>query len=93
MQKVKLLNKSMCLDTAAAIQCCDLVITTDNSIAHLTGAMGVECLLLLSWIPEWRWGLRGNKTEWYESVTLFRQEKRDDWSGVIEKARIHIKKK
>ena len=77
----KLLSKSMCFeDTAAAIRCCDLVITTDNSIAHLTGSMGVKCYLLLSWVPEWRWGLTGKKTGWYNSTTLIRQERRGDWT-------------
>ena len=40
--------------------------------------MGIPTWLALRWIPEWRWGLEGERTAWYDSVRLFRQ--RDgDW--------------
>ena len=52
--------------------------------------MGVKCYLLLSWVPEWRWGLTGKKTGWYNSTTLIRQERRGDWTGVMKQARLQI---
>ena len=56
----KTVSKSMDFcDTAAVIANCDLVITSDSSVAHLAGAMGVPTWLALRWVPEWRWGLQG----------------------------------
>tara|TARA_Y100001968_G_C19107884_1_gene595761 strand:- start:306 stop:731 length:426 start_codon:yes stop_codon:yes gene_type:complete len=70
-------------DTSAVIAQCDLIITTDSVIAHLSGAMGIETWVAIKWIPEWRWGLHGDKTKWYPSITLFRQPSAGDWASVI----------
>ena len=70
-------------DTAAVIANCDLVISSDSSVAHLAGAMGVPTWVALRWIPEWRWGLEGNSTAWYSSLKLFRQRFDGDWAGVV----------
>ena len=83
-----LFNKSMDFeDTAAAIECCDLIISTDSSVAHLAGALSKPVCLLLSYVPEWRWGLKGCKTEWYKSMTLFRQQQDGDWRSAIHDVR------
>lgn len=71
--------------TAAAIMALDLVITVDTSIAHLAGALGKPVWLLLSWDPDWRWGLYGEKTIWYPSMRIFRQPKFRDWKSVLER--------
>jgi tetratricopeptide (TPR) repeat protein len=70
-------------DTAAIIKHCDLIITCDTSIAHLSGGIGKPCWILLKQIPEWRWGLKGDSTPWYPSARLFRQHTSGDWAGVI----------
>jgi hypothetical protein len=70
--------------TAAAIKALDLVITVDTSIAHLAGALGVPTWLLLSWDPDFRWGLEGSKTIWYPNVRIFRQPSFRDWRSVID---------
>jgi FkbM family methyltransferase len=70
--------------TAAAIKALDLVITVDTSIAHLAGALGVRTWLLLSWDPDFRWGLKGEKTIWYDSMRIFRQPKFRDWQSVVD---------
>ena len=73
------------LETAAIIENCDLVITSDTSVAHLAGGMGKTTWLLLHKIPDWRWGLHGNTTFWYPSMRLFRQKERGNWNEVIER--------
>ena len=74
-------------DTAAVIGNCDLVISSDSGVVHLAGAMGIPCWVALRWIPEWRWGLHGASTPWYESVRLFRQERQGDWKSVFHSIR------
>lgn len=78
-------------DTAAALACCDLLISTDSSVVHLAGAMGIPVWVALSWVPEWRWGLSGTKSLWYEKAYLFRQKKAGDWDQVIDDIRRKLK--
>ncbi|MGK7910886.1 MAG: tetratricopeptide repeat protein, partial [Synechococcus sp.] len=67
------------VDTAAIFMNCDLIITSDTSVAHLAGALGKPTWILLQSIPEWRWGLAGKNTAWYPSAQLFRQTEPGDW--------------
>ncbi len=73
------------LETAAIIQNCDLIITSDTSIAHLAGGMGKSTWTILKHCPEWRWGLKGERTFWYPSMRLFRQKERHNWKEVMER--------
>ena len=73
------------LETAAIIANCDLIITSDTSVAHLAGGMGKTTWLLLKKVPEWRWGLEGDTTFWYPSMRLFRQDEQGDWNKVMER--------
>jgi Tfp pilus assembly protein PilF len=71
------------LDTAAVIDRCDLVISSDTSIAHLAGALGKTCWIALKHVPDWRWLMDRRDSPWYPSVTLFRQPMPGDWPGVF----------
>jgi hypothetical protein len=72
-------------ETAAVIGRLDLVIAVDTAQAHLAGALGKPTWLILPAIPDWRWGLSGTATPWYESLHLYRQPTRDTWRPVIER--------
>jgi tetratricopeptide (TPR) repeat protein/glycosyltransferase involved in cell wall biosynthesis len=74
-------------DTSAIISLLDLVITTDTSVAHLAGAMGNNVWLALPFSPDWRWGEKGNFSEWYPNMRLFRQQKQDDYDSVMQHIR------
>ena len=74
-------------DTSAVISLCDLVISGDSGVIHLSGALGVETWLALRWAPEWRWGLNSEKTPWYRSVKLFRQHCLGEWAPVFDRIR------
>ena len=71
------------LETAAIISNCDLILTSDTSVAHLAGGMGKPTWLLLKTVPDWRWGLEGDNTFWYPSMRLFRQKERGNWQEVM----------
>jgi hypothetical protein len=71
------------MDTAAVMQCCDLVITNDTSVAHLSGALGVQTWVALKFVPDWRWMLDRNDSPWYPTMTLFRQRLIDEWDEVF----------
>ena len=73
------------LETAAMIANCDLVISSDTSVAHLAGGMGQPTWLLLKHAPEWRWGLEGDTSFWYPSMRLFRQRERGNWQEVLQR--------
>jgi hypothetical protein len=70
-------------DTAALVECMDLIITVDTAVAHLAGAMGKPVWILLPYNPDWRWMLERDDTPWYPSARLFRQRAAGDWHGVI----------
>jgi tetratricopeptide (TPR) repeat protein len=70
-------------DTAAVIECLDLIVTVDTAVAHLAAAMGKPVWILLAHAPEWRWLLEREDSPWYPTVRLFRQPRLDDWEGVI----------
>jgi tetratricopeptide (TPR) repeat protein len=69
--------------TAALCSTLDLVITVDTSVAHLSGSMGLPTLLLVPFMPDWRWLLDRNDSPWYSSITLFRQAELGDWGATL----------
>ena len=68
---------------AQAVASLDVVVTVCTSIAHLAGAMGKPVFLILSAMPDWRWGREGRTTPWYPSMRLYRQRRFGDWSEVV----------
>lgn len=73
------------MDTAAIMKSLDLVITSDTSVAHLAGAIGVPTWIGLNYVPDWRWLLERDDSPWYPSVKLFRQRFTGDWQGVFDR--------
>jgi hypothetical protein len=70
---------------AAQVAAMDLVISVDNSTVHFAGALGVKVWTMLPTVPDWRWGLVGDKTRWYPTMRLFRQTARGKWEPIISK--------
>ena len=72
-------------DTAAPIECLDLLISVDTSVAHLAAALGKEVWILLPFSPDWRWLLARDDSPWYPTAKLYRQERSGDWQTVAMK--------
>ena len=73
------------VNTAALIQCMDVVLTVDTSIAHLSGALGQRTWILLPFMPDWRWLRDRDDSPWYPSVRLYRQSVAGDWRSVFDR--------
>ena len=90
------LDKTLDLDgLAAAVDACEVVVTTSNSTAHLAGALGKPTLLLLPrgsgrlWY--WRMSHEG-RSLWYPSVLLLEQDEPGQWERAIHAARDRLSK-
>jgi len=70
--------------TAAFMQELDLVISSDTSVAHLAGAIGVKTYLPLQKFPDWRWLNKGEDSYMYPSMKLFRQKQNGNWKTVFQ---------
>lgn len=70
-------------DTAGALENVDLVICSDTSLAHLAGAMGKPCIVLLPYNYNWRWHMDLTHCDWYDSVKLFRLGKKETWNELM----------
>jgi Tfp pilus assembly protein PilF len=73
-------------DTAAIIANLDLVISVDTATAHLAGAMGKPCWVLLPhYKTDWRWLVARKDSPWYPQVMrLFRQPVAGQWRATVE---------
>ncbi|MCW0233744.1 MAG: tetratricopeptide repeat protein [Ferrovibrio sp.] len=70
---------------AAQLAALDGVVSVSTTAVHLAGGLGVPTRLLL---PRgrgrlWYWPGEGADSRWYDSVSILRQERPDDWSGVL----------
>ena len=72
-------------DTAAVVSNLDLVVCVDTAIAHLTGALGKPCWVLLpEYKTDWRWLIDRADSPWYPGIMrLFRQPVIGGWAAVV----------
>ena len=71
-------------DTAALIANLDLVISVDTAVAHLAGALGTPCWLLLPhYRPDWRWLAGRSDSPWYPAMRLFHQPAPGGWAPLV----------
>jgi len=71
-------------DNAALLANMDLLISVDTSMAHLAGAMGKPCWILVPSNPHWTWMRDRADSPWYPTARLFRQALHGAWQSVIE---------
>ena len=79
-------------DTAAAMHHLDLVITSCTATAHLAAALGKETWIILPILPYYVWALPGERSPWYDTVRLFRQDVFGDWDATLSRVQEEFKK-
>lgn len=92
--KVTLLGNSFddFAKTAAAIENCDLIISTDNCILNLAGALGKKTFGLFNSVNQFRWfDLSGDDVIWFSSVKPFVNQQFNDWKPTVAKIVEEIK--
>ena len=94
-QDKELLNKNHIVDleqelvsychTGALVQQMDLVISVCTSVVHLSGALNVPTIVLLSQQADWRWLENESTSTWYPNTSIFRQDKSGGWKALLKK--------
>lgn len=69
--------------TAALVSALDRIVSVCTAVIHLSGALGKRVDVLAPFLPEWRYGIRGEKMPWYADVRIHRQIQLDDWSAPL----------
>jgi hypothetical protein len=71
-------------DTYSVFSGLDLLVTSCTSTAHLAGAMGIPCIVLVPLVPYFVWA--SDSMPWYgDNVHVIRQTKYNDWSDAMVK--------
>lgn len=78
------------IDTQNAIASCDLVISSCTSVSHLAAAMGVETWVIIPVMGYYLYAMDGEKTPYYDSMTLFRQEIFGNWEAPFEQVKLKL---
>ena len=80
-------------DTAAALANCDCILSSDNCILNLAGAMGIKTFGLFNWSYFFRWfDIKGEDAGWYTSVKPYICDDIDNWQSAVKPAIKDIKK-
>lgn len=79
-------------DTACAMKNMDLMISTDNGVMNLAGALGVKTFGLFNTITEWRWfKTTGDDIAWYKSIKPFQCPTSRAWEIPVEQVVNEVK--
>lgn len=80
-------------DTACAMNCMDLIISTDNVVMNLAGALGIRTFCLFNVFSESRWyKTEGDDIGWYKSVKPFSAKSFNEWENVMLDVKQEIEK-
>ena len=80
-------------DTACAMNCMDLMVTTDNGVMNLAGALGIKTFGLFNKIVEWRWfKTEGEDIAWYKSIKPFQCPTSKAWDVPVKQVIEEVEK-
>lgn len=74
------------------IQACDLIVTCDNSVVHMAGALNKKTILIAPFETGkfWYWHEVGGSSLCYPSVKVFSQHRQGSWDEVIEQVKLYL---
>lgn len=70
-------------DFVDQIAACDFIITIDNSTAFIAASLMKPTWCMVPILCDWRYGISGNKTFWYNTMRIYRQSNPGMWEDVI----------
>jgi hypothetical protein len=79
-------------DSAALMECLDLIITVDTSTVHLAGAIGRPVWMLSRFDNCWRWMGYREDSPWYPTLRQFTQPSQGDWSGLMQNVKRELQR-
>jgi hypothetical protein len=73
-------------DTAHLMMQMDHIVTVCTSTAHLAGSLGLDTHIVLPRHGQhFVWGYKSDKTDWYPTATLYRQDTIGDWTSPLKR--------
>lgn len=70
----------------------DLIITIQNTTAHLSLSFQKKTFVLLPTNSRWHWGINSKTSVWYPSAQLFRQTRFNYWEDVLNNVKNELNK-
>ncbi len=81
-------------DSACAVKNMNLIVSTDNVVLNLAGALGMETIGIYNKETNYRWfKTEGDNVGWYESVRPLQAKKQNDWDDVLKELKEEIETK
>lgn len=80
-------------DTAAALACVDVLLTSCTATAHAAAAQGIPTWVFVPITPALYWAQEGDRSPWYGAARVFRQGPGGDWTPAFDAARAQLQAK
>ena len=74
-------------DTAAVMSLLDEIVTVETSVSHLAAALGIDAMVLLARVPDWRYTHLGARARWFPSLSFFSEDHSGDWGPPVTRVR------
>ena len=71
-------------ETAALVSALDLVVSVCTSVVSLSSALGQQVWVLVPSSPGWIFLRTGDRSPWFPSARLFRQQQAGNWQPTLE---------
>ena len=78
-------------DWFAQVAAMYFVVSVDNYTIEVSGSQGINTWVLLSSLPEWRFGISGSGHDWHTTAKVYRQKTKGDWKPVFDMLAIDLR--